>query len=321
MKEARFRLRREYQQQYRTRNKDKLLEYDRHSPDSKRAEYNFQHKDQINDYYRRFRARNVVELKGKRTEHDRRYRARNTERARESVRQHYLRNLDNPSAYHPRTTDAYSWKSPALVRQYFETIGKSLSIVQLTDWYRISRRQIDEQGGRSLYNKFDNLGAALQYAYPEFDWDLCQFAFKGKKSGQRWLKVAIEELLPGVEIVEEYQHPDLFWDKLERPVELDLWIPKYRIGIEYHGEHHYHNLETAFGPTGTASHAERDQEKSALCESRGITLIPIPYWWDGNKESLAATLYKARPDVFCLSDSDSILPSNSTTKSNWSPGE
>jgi hypothetical protein len=62
-----------------------------------------------------------------------------------------------------------------------------------------------------LFSKFDNLGNALQYAYPEFNWELDKFGIRGKKSGQRWLRVKIEELLPGIEIIEDYQHPDLMW--------------------------------------------------------------------------------------------------------------
>jgi hypothetical protein len=65
--------------------------------------------------------------------------------------------------------------------------------------------------GHSLYHKFVTLGVALQYAYPEISWDQSKFSNKGKKSLQRWLKVMIEELLPGIEIVEEYQHPELNW--------------------------------------------------------------------------------------------------------------
>jgi hypothetical protein len=62
-----------------------------------------------------------------------------------------------------------------------------------------------------LYPKFGSLGRALQYAYPETHWNLSKFSHRGKKSGQRWLRVKIEELLPGTEIVEDYQHPDLIW--------------------------------------------------------------------------------------------------------------
>jgi hypothetical protein len=63
-----------------------------------------------------------------------------------------------------------------------------------------------------LFSKFgENLGLALQYAYPDLKWDLAKFSFKGKKSGQRWLRLKIEELVPGIEIIEDYQHPDLLW--------------------------------------------------------------------------------------------------------------
>ncbi len=42
---------------------------------------------------------------------------------------------------------------------------------------------------------------------------------------------------------------------------------------------------------------ERDTRKEQTCLELGITLITIPYWWDGEVESLATTIYKVRPDV------------------------
>lgn len=108
--------------------------------------------------------------------------------------------------------------------------------------------------GRYLYSKFDSLGNALQYAYPEFDWDLSKFSHRGKKAEQRSLRSKIEELLPGIEVIEEHQHSDcalgtsvVHWhtrcltagligiDGSQRPIEFDLWIPQHRIAIEYHG--------------------------------------------------------------------------------------
>jgi hypothetical protein len=62
-----------------------------------------------------------------------------------------------------------------------------------------------------LYSKFENLGTALQYAYLEIEWEFEKFSQRGKKSIQRWLRVMIEELVPGVDIVEDYLHPDLVW--------------------------------------------------------------------------------------------------------------
>jgi hypothetical protein len=68
--------------------------------------------------------------------------------------------------------------------------------------------------GGSLFPKFDTLGNALQYAFPEVEWDLDKFAYRGKKAGQRSLKVKLEELLPGKEVIEDYLHPDLIWSML-----------------------------------------------------------------------------------------------------------
>jgi hypothetical protein len=54
----------------------------------------------------------------------------------------------------------------------------------------------------------------LQFAYPEFEWDLTKFSVRRKKSGQRWLKVMVKQLLPGMEIVEDFQHPELIFGVL-----------------------------------------------------------------------------------------------------------
>jgi hypothetical protein len=43
---------------------------------------------------------------------------------------------------------------------------------------------------------------------------------------------------------------------------------------------------------------QRDLVKSLICKERGITLIEIPYWWDRKSESLKATFYQQRPDLF-----------------------
>jgi hypothetical protein len=59
--------------------------------------------------------------------------------------------------------------------------------------------------------KFGTLGNALLYAYPEYPWEASKFTFRGKKSTQRWLYFKMKELLPNVDIIEEFNHPDLVW--------------------------------------------------------------------------------------------------------------
>ena len=45
----------------------------------------------------------------------------------------------------------------------------------------------------------------------------------------------------------------------------------------------------------------------------GITLIEVPYWWDKTVESLSATIYNARPDLFDSKPQGSPIPSNPLT--------
>jgi hypothetical protein len=82
-------------------------------------------------------------------------------------------------------------------------------------------------------------------------------------------------------------------------------------------------MDSAFGSNGTGNlYSARDLLKLSLCQSQGITLVVIPYWyceftltflfsllmlrWDGEMDSLSATLYNARPDVFPMSASSPI---------------
>jgi hypothetical protein len=61
------------------------------------------------------------------------------------------------------------------------------------------------------------------------------------------------------------------------------------------GEQHYQST-TAFGSAW--SRKNRDIVKKLACIKTGITVIDIPYWWDGTSLSLQATINKYRPDLF-----------------------
>lgn len=47
-----------------------------------------------------------------------------------------------------------------------------------------------------------------------------------------------------------------------------------------------------------APKTHRDTAKEEDCRQLGITLIPIPQWWDQTPESLMATIHARRPDIF-----------------------
>lgn len=41
--------------------------------------------------------------------------------------------------------------------------------------------------------------------------------------------------------------------------------------------------------------SKRDLEKKEMCLHKGITLIEVPFWWNGSKESLIRMIQKQAP--------------------------
>jgi hypothetical protein len=64
------------------------------------------------------------------------------------------------------------------------------------------------------------------------------------------------------------------------------------LAFEYHGEHHY-NRHFLYG--SPEEQKQKDLEKKAACQLLSITLVEVPFWWDGLPQSLCATIKKQRP--------------------------
>jgi hypothetical protein len=60
-----------------------------------------------------------------------------------------------------------------------------------------------------------------------------------------------------------------------------------------------------------AAFVQKDQEKQVGCKRQNITLIEIPYWWNGSKEDVLATIHKHRPDVVSDPGSGRCIPKQS----------
>lgn len=100
--------------------------------------YYRQNKDKLNEQHRQFCTRN----KDSRKEYHRQFRAQNKDKMKEASRLYVIRHrIGEPSPARR------SWKTPELVRDYFETVAKKLQILEYSDWYRISDFQIRNLGG------------------------------------------------------------------------------------------------------------------------------------------------------------------------------
>jgi hypothetical protein len=125
---------------------DAMLEKRRLAMELKKKEYNRRYyqenKLRRSEYAKQYYLRNKYAM----NESNRMYKSLNKPLISESNRKYYKRKLEYPESYLPRYS-VKSWRTPALVRGYFESITKQLLISHPTDWYRISRFQIRQFGG------------------------------------------------------------------------------------------------------------------------------------------------------------------------------
>jgi hypothetical protein len=66
------------------------------------------------------------------------------------------------------------------------------------------------------------------------------------------------------------------------------------LAFEYQGEPHYVDI-SIYGQLHRRQTS--DQQKADIAKNYGITLIPIPFWWDKEHSSIISTLYSLRPDL------------------------
>ena len=100
-----------------------------------------------------------------------------------------------------------------------------------------------------------------------------------KKIGDEWLNETIlyemlNSLMPDRKIKRHFR-PD-FLEKLE----LDIFIPELKIGIEYQGIRHFKPVEHWGGVEGLKKVQERDAKKIRLCKMNGIRLVYFYYYED-----------------------------------------
>ena len=98
-----------------------------------------------------------------------------------------------------------------------------------------------------------------------------------------------------LEIKTDFQYKEgTMRSKVNRSIELDIYLPDENIGFEYQGQQHYYDI---FAMGSRWHQRQRDAEKRKLCLQRGITLIEVPYWWDRSTESLAGAIKEQREDI------------------------
>jgi len=96
------------------------------------------------------------------------------------------------------------------------------------------------------------------------------------KIGESWITETllykmIRVLFPSLDVLYHYRGAEL------EGLEIDIWIPKLRVGIEYQGVQHYKVVEHWGGEEGLMKRIVNDQKKKHICNSLGYKLIEFHY--------------------------------------------
>ena len=157
---------------------------------------------------------------------------------------------------------------------------------EITYWYNVkleeakpyeAARKRYEQLCRRFANQFENM---------------TRNEFGHRKIGEGWVS---ETLLYQIvcrifssQLVIHHDRPE--W--LEG-LELDIHVPRERLGLEYQGQQHFHPIEAWGGIEALESVRQRDSRKSTLCKKNGLRLIRIDYTEPLTEEHIRSRLSQA----------------------------
>lgn len=112
------------------------------------------------------------------------------------------------------------------------------------------------------------------------------------KIGQQWVTETtlykfVCMLFPDYEVIHHYRGKEL------KGLELDIWLPELKLGIEYQGEQHYNVIEHWGGKAGLEKRIQNDKKKKSICNDLNYHLIEIKY-----TEEISEQLIKKRIGQF-----------------------
>jgi very-short-patch-repair endonuclease len=87
-------------------------------------------------------------------------------------------------------------------------------------------------------------------------------------------------LFPSIEIIHHYRGREL------EGLEIDIWIPSLKVGIEYQGVQHFTAIQHWGGADALKKRIQNDERKKQICKSLGYKLIEFKYDENLSEEKL-----------------------------------
>jgi hypothetical protein len=100
--------------------------------------------------------------------------------------------------------------------------------------------------------------------------------FEYPKIGEKWISETI--LYKTVQLIFSPLNVEFHYRGKElKGLELDVWIPEVKLGIEYQGQQHYKAVSIWGGEEKLKEQRARDKQKKSICKSLGYTLVEFKY--------------------------------------------
>jgi hypothetical protein len=166
----------------------------------------------------------------------------------------------------------------------------------MDDWYRVSYTDVKAMRGGTpafhlkiksyilqgavlmMASAYGGLRALLKNAYPgtiesiRISLNLCKLEHKWKAErfvswdkSEKYILTTLKEIFPDMEIHTGYKYIQLNYSDTQKSLELDFFIPKVSLALEYHGQQHYSNTGFFSDPP-----FQRDQQKIEKCKEAGV---------------------------------------------------
>lgn len=201
----------------------------------------------------------------------------------------------------------------------------NLHISNHWDWTRISHKEMILESCNPLIN-MNFLLKMLHLWYPDVPFVESLF-HRNKRSSQRQLLHAVKAIfenlfnsskatqdsfgsnisLEPLQIIEEKFISLSHKDGTIENVQVDIFIPKYNLIIEYQGEQHY-TQNSRKNLQRMEKTIQNDVKRRALFENNNIFYVEVPYWWDQNLKSLEALISMKYPFILPYSNPKDYLP-------------
>ena len=209
--------------------------------------------------------------------------------------------------------------------EYIEYMADKLSIASVDNWYNVTLDKLKAQKIPKNYTLFQFM-EIVNSVIPNLNLTIFKSPHNTRKKGQNMLKERLKKIFPNlgrknlkcscfvniihIEIMEDYMHPNIIWEKTGRSLQLDIYIPDKMLAFEYQGKQHFTTVSLF---SSAQDRLNVDKYKLKRCNELGITLIQIPYWWNGDISSLKSTIHSFRPNI--LSEIPVGLPISSSPPS------